>query len=172
MKGFLRAWFLILLLAANALSAPAHLYRYMDNPQPVGSGDLSFLVWNVYTATLYAPAGSWRPDGPFALHIVYHMELKGADIASRSVDEMRRQGLDDPETLRRFGALMEAIFPDVVKDTTLTGVRDTAGGTLFYRDGVFIGGVREQEFTDRFFAIWLSPETSEPKLRARLLGGS
>lgn len=170
MKALVTVVLLTLLLAAGASSAPLHIYRYLDNPQAVGSGDLRFLVWNVYTATLFAPAGKWAPDEPFALHIVYHMDIDGEDIASKSVEEMRRQGLDDPETLRRFGASMAAIFPDVTGGTTLTGVRDRAGGTLFYGNGAFIGAVRDPEFTDRFFAIWLSPDTSEPRLRARLLG--
>jgi hypothetical protein len=159
-----------LLLAAGASAAPLHLHRYMENPQPVGSGDLRFLVWNVYTATLFAPSGAWAPDAPFALHIVYHMDIAGQDIATRSVEEMRRQGLDDPEAARRFEARMAAVFPDVTKGTALTGIRDGDAGTLFYKDGVFIGAVGDREFTDRFFAIWLAPDTSEPRLRERLLG--
>jgi hypothetical protein len=51
----------------------------MENPQPVGSGDLRYLVWNVYTATLFAPSGAWAPDAPFALHIVYHMDIEGEE---------------------------------------------------------------------------------------------
>jgi hypothetical protein len=161
---------LAVLLAAGASAAPLHLHKYMENPQPVGSGDLRYLVWNVYTATLFAPSGAWSPDAPFALHIVYHMDIQGEDIASRSIEEMRRQGLDDPEAARRFEARMAAVFPDVTGGTTLTGIRERDGGTLFYRNGAFIGAVREREFTDRFFAIWLAPDTSEPRLRERLLG--
>jgi hypothetical protein len=98
------------------------------------------------------------------------MDIAGQDIATRSVEEMRRQGLDDPEAARRFEARMAAVFPDVTKGTALTGIRDGDAGTLFYKDGVFIGAVGDREFTDRFFAIWLAPDTSEPRLRERLLG--
>ena len=170
MKSLIATMLLTLLLAADASSAPLYLHKYLDNPQAVGSGNLRFMFWNVYTATLFAPSGRWAPDAPFALHIVYHMDIEGEDITSTSVEEMRRQGLDDPEALRLFGARMAAIFPDVTDGTTLTGVRDRAGGTLFYKNGTYIGAVRDPEFTDRFFAIWLSPDTSEPRLRARLLG--
>lgn len=170
MKALIYAMLLTLLLTSGASSAPLHVHKYLDNPQEVGSGKLTFMFWNVYTATLYAPSGTWAEDAPFALHIVYHMDFKGEDITSRSLQEMRRQGLDDPETLRRFGTRMSAVFPDVTEGTTLTGIRDRAGGTLFYRNGAYVGAVRDPEFTERFFAIWLAPDTSEPRLRARLLG--
>ena len=102
MKSLIAIVFLTLFLAAGASSAPLHVHRYLEAPREVGSGNLRFLVWNVYTATLFAPSGRWAQDAPFALHIVYHMDNAGEDITSTSVDEMRRQGLD------RFKAVMEA----------------------------------------------------------------
>jgi hypothetical protein len=161
---------LTLLVGGVAGAAPFYLYKYIEHPEPVGSGTLNFLVWNVYTATLFAPFGDWRQDAPYALHIRYHMDLAGEDITDRSIEEMRRQGLADQETIDLFRDRMAAIFPDVTDDTTLTGIRDNSGKTLFYENGQLIGDIREPEFAERFFAIWLSPETSEPRLRRRLLG--
>ena len=172
MKHFLAAATLVLALfmAGVVNAAPLHLYKYIEHPEPVGTGTLNFLFWNVYTATLFAPFGTWERDVPYALHIRYHMDLKGEDITARSIEEMRRQGLDDQKTIALFRDRMASIFPDVTDDTTLTGIRDSAGGTLFYENGRRIGDIREPEFAERFFAIWLSPETSEPRLRRRLLG--
>ena len=161
---------LTLLMAGVAIAAPLHLYRYIEHPEPVGTGTLNFLFWNVYTATLFAPFGAWDMDAPYALHIRYHMDLKGKDITDRSIEEMRRQGFEDTDTLELFRQRMATIFPDVTSGTTLTGIRDQAGETLFYQNGTFIGSVGETGFADRFFGIWLSPETSEPRLRKRLLG--
>jgi hypothetical protein len=36
-------------------------------------------------------------------------------------------------------------------------------------NGQPLGEIRDAEFARRFFAIWLSPQTSEPKLRLALL---
>jgi hypothetical protein len=159
-----------MIFALSAAASAAPLAEHVPDARQVGSGKLNFLVWNVYTATLYAPSGRWSPDGPFALRIDYHMDLAGRDIAQRSVEEMRRQGLEDPRAVGRFRARMEDIFPDVAAGTSLTGIRDSRGATLFFRDHEFIGSVEEPEFTDRFFAIWLAPGTSEPALRRSLLG--
>ena len=41
----------------------------------------------------------------------------------------------------------------------------------FYFNGKLRGEVREADFARRVFGIWLSPQTSEPKLRLALLGG-
>ena len=172
MKHFLAAATLVLTLfmAGIVNAAPLHLYKHIEHPEPVGTGTLNFLFWNVYTATLFAPFGAWEKDAPYALHIRYHMDLKGQDIADRSIEEMRGQGLDDTQTIERFRERMSTIFPDVTGGTTLTGIRDRDGKTLFYQNGTFIGAVGEAGFADRFFGIWLSPETSEPRLRKRLLG--
>ena len=67
---------------------------------------------------------------------------------------------------------MAAIFPDVTAGTCLTGVYDAHGATVFYLSGKMIGHIDDPEFGKRFFAIWLGDKTSQPALRAQLLGGA
>ena len=42
--------------------------------------------------------------------------------------------------------------------------------TRIFVNGTLRGEVRDAEFTRLFFGIWLSPRTSEPRLREALLG--
>jgi len=42
----------------------------------------------------------------------------------------------------------------------------------FFHNGALRSELRDTDFTRRFFGIWLSPQTSEPKLRQSLLGAA
>jgi len=45
-------------------------------------------------------------------------------------------------------------------------------GTRFFLNGSLRGEVADADFTRLFFGIWLSPKTSEPRLREQLLAGA
>ena len=158
--------------AAIAGSAANTVARYVANPHKIGEGVLTYLFWDVYRAELYGPAAGWRPDAPFALSLNYLRTLKAADIADRTISEIRGQGVDDDTVLAKWAGQLREIFPNVSDGTRLTGVRDIEGNTIFFRDGSRIGEIRDPAFTRRFFDIWLGEKTSEPELRRALLGGT
>jgi hypothetical protein len=57
----------------------------------------------------------------------------------------------------------------VREGSRISGVYLPASGTTFYLDGRVLASVPDPEFAKAFFAIWLDPKTSAPKLRAALL---
>lgn len=159
-----------LFISGAALADTKPILKNVPDSQKVGSGRLSFLIWDVYDAALYAPNKIYQSNQPFALKLSYLIDLKGKDIARRSVEEMQKQGFVDELQLRKWQEAMEEIFPDVKEGNTITGIRDEQGHALFYLDNKFIGSVNEENFTNKFFAIWLDQKTSEPGLRVKLLG--
>jgi len=42
--------------------------------------------------------------------------------------------------------------------------------SVFYFNDVKVGSIEEKEFGELFLSIWLSPKTSQKKLRNQLLG--
>ena len=42
----------------------------------------------------------------------------------------------------------------------------------FFVNGRAAGELRDADFARRFFAIWLAPTTSEPRLRQQLIGAA
>jgi hypothetical protein len=129
-----------------------------------------FFGLKVYDIRLWAPEGRYRADLPHALELTYDMTLKGADIAKRSITEMRGQGYGPDAKLARWNAEMAKIFPDIKPGDTLIGVHAPGKEVRFYTRDKFIATVTEPEFAKAFFDIWLSDKTSEPGLRERLLG--
>jgi hypothetical protein len=164
--------FLVLTLAVAHTSLSSDFeVATMTDMNLIGEARMEVLFWDVYDARLYAPGASWRPEKPFALVLTYLLDLKGERIAERSIQEIRKQGFGDELTLARWYEMLIGIIPDVGDGDEIVGVSDSEGHTLFYHNGELIGEIREPEFTDRFFGIWLSELTSEPELRRNLLGG-
>ena len=144
----------------------------LSSMHQIGQGNLSWMFWDAYTATLYSKSPNFKRDSEFALKLDYKLEIDGADIAQRSIDEMNKQHKLPPELAAKWLAEMQQIFPDVNDKTSITGVNKPNYGAVFYKNGKKIGEIKDTEFAKRFFDIWLSPKTSEPELRKQLLGES
>ena len=170
-----------LLAAAGVLASP--LTGWANTPPPelreelpaarlAGQGRLRFFGLSVYDARLWlttAPGPEpWVQ--PLALELAYTRDLVGAQIAERSLTEMRRVGEVSPPQAERWLAQMRQLFPDVRAGDRITGVHRPGEGARFFLNGRRLGEVADAAFARLFFAIWLSPRTSEPGLRAQLLG--
>ncbi|WP_152088205.1 chalcone isomerase family protein [Pseudoalteromonas sp. A25] len=163
---FLLSWLFFIAPTVHASIAQ----KLLPTSAPVGaSPTLTYLFWDVYQATLYAPNGQYSADQPFVLKLHYLRELKGKDIAQRSVEEMKKQGVQNQAKLTQWQTQMQSIFPDVTNGTELYGKRTNSGTSKFYRGEDLIGEINDPQFTQHFFAIWLGEKTSEPDMRKALL---
>jgi len=160
---------------ALARPAPRELAEELPAARLQGSGRMRFMGLRIYDVHLFmaakAAAADWA-SAPLALEIEYARGLDGGQIAARSLEEMRRQAEIDAARGERWLAEMKRLFPTVKDGDRLTGVQRPGEGARFFFNGNFQGEVREPEFARLFFGIWLSPRTSEPALRAALLGGA
>jgi hypothetical protein len=163
--------------ATTAEMPPPEVSANLREAQLLGQGRLRFMGLRVYEARLWVPSGieatnvkaQWNAQS-LALDIRYQRALKGALIAERSLEEMRRQGEIAADTAQRWLGAMTTLFPDVDKDSRLTGLNVPDMGARFFVGGAMRGEVRDPEFARYFFGIWLSPKSSEPSLRDALLG--
>lgn len=139
----------------------------------LGQGRLTFLGLNVYSARLWVTEG-FKPDDfishPVALELEYARSLVGSLIAERSLTEMKRVGEVPADKAELWLASMTKIFPDVNKGDRITGLQQPGEGMRFFLNGKPRGDIRDAAFARLFTGIWLSPRTSEPKLRQALLG--
>lgn len=63
-------------------------------------------------------------------------------------------------------------IPSVKKGDRILGVYRPGAGATFLVNGKPVGEILDLELAHLFFGIWLSPTTSEPKLRSALLAGA
>lgn len=152
--------------------AEATLSAALQDKTALGQARLRVWGFQVYDATLYARAG-FDPqrfgDQRFALELAYLRAFEGADIAQRSIDEMRGLATIDDTTAARWLQAMQRLFPDVKSGDRITGVHVPGSGARFYLNGRLLGAVEDDAFSRLFFGIWLSPRTSQPAMRETLL---
>lgn len=132
-----------------------------------GSGEMSWLGFSLYRATLWV-AGPSLERSPSALQLEYHREIPSQRLVQTSLDEMRRLGASEAQLLRWQGEL-QRVFPSVKKGDSIVGVHTPGQGARFYHQGQWMGDVADAEFARRFFSIWLDPASRSPALREALL---
>jgi len=175
LQAALAGWALSL-HSAGALAAepaPPEVSAALPQARLLGQGRLRFIGLRVYEARLWTAAAALPSEWltvPLALDIRYERSLSGVQIAERSLAEMRRQGEIAEVLAASWLVQMKRLFPDVNSGTRLTGLNLNGAGLAFHVDGKAVGEVNDAEFARRFLGIWLSPQTSEPNLRAALLG--
>ncbi|MBE0475298.1 chalcone isomerase family protein [Rhodoferax sp.] len=157
-------------LWANTL--PTELRAALPTAALAGQAKLTFFGFDVYQASLWVAPGfsaaAFAEHG-FALELAYLRDFSGADIAERSLAEMARQAPISAEQAARWSAQMGKLFTNVKAGDRLTGIHQPGVGARFVFNSQPLGEIADAEFARLFFGIWLSPQTSRPKLRLALL---
>lgn len=140
-----------------------------------GHGTLRFWGFDIYSAHLWVSPG-FQPDRyaeqPLALTLAYQRNFTAQAIAERSLVEMQRIGDVTAAQATRWRQALQAALPDIQAGDQLTGLYQPGQATVFQRQGRATGEVSDPAFGPLFFGIWLSPRTSEPRLREALLGSA
>ncbi len=158
---------------ANSQNTPPVITQAVSGARALGQARLTVYGFNIYDAKLWAAEGFVATNyaqQPFALELRYLRSFSGSMIAERSLSEMRRIGAVSDEKAAQWLDTMKKTFPDVKKGDQLIGIHRPDGTASFMLNGKSIGEMRDEEFTRLFFGIWLSPNTSEPKMRSQLIG--
>ncbi len=152
---------------------PSELASTLPSVELVGKGKLTFFGLEVYESSLWTTPsfkGLAFENHNFALELHYLRNFTAIDIAKRSIEEMQRiEPVSDQKVALWIKTLSEA-FPNVKKGDRIVGVHKPGFGVTFWHNGKRSGEIRDSDFSRQFFGIWLSPKTSEPKLRLALLG--
>lgn len=162
---------------ANYLSDPPRLPQEVNaelaSLQLAGSGKLSFFGLEVYESSLWTTPsfkGLAFENHSFALELHYLRNFTAIDIAKRSIEEMQRIEPVHEQKVALWVKTLSEAFPNVKKGDRIVGVHKPGFGVTFWHNGKRSGEIRDADFSRQFFGIWLSPKTSEPKLRQALLG--
>ena len=161
-------------LPARANPPEPTLTAALQDKTSVGQARLKVWGFDVYDATLFARSGfdpARYGEQRFALELAYLRDFKGADIAERSIDEMKDLATIEPAQATRWTQAMSSLFPDVKRGDRITGVHVPGSGARFYLNGKLLGEVADDAFSRLFFGIWLSPKTSQPRMRETLIQG-
>ena len=160
---------------AQPADARPELSIALPQGRRIGGGRLIVWGFQVYDARLWAQPGFSAANydrAPLALELSYLRDFKAQEVAERSIKEIRRSKPVSDVQAARWIADMLRVIPDVRKGDRVMGVHQPGMGAAFWVNGKNTGEVQDAEFARLFFGIWLSPNTSEPKLREALLAGA
>ena len=162
-------------VSALAPDARPEVKEALPQSRLIGQGRLTVWGFEVYDARLWAPpgfsAGSYL-RAPLALELSYLRAFSAKEVAERSIKEIRRSAPVTDAQATRWTAYMLRVLPNVQKGDRVLGVHQPGVGASFWLNGKNSGQVQDAEFARLFFGIWLSANTSEPKLREALLAGA
>ncbi|WP_322618182.1 chalcone isomerase family protein [Pseudomonas sp. BIC9C] len=162
---------LLVLLSCQAL---ANWQDSLPGAQILGTGEFRKYGFDVYSARLWSTSRPLANDQPFALELIYQRSISRDDLVNASVREIKRlsgTAISD-EQLASWQAQMQQSFVDVQAGTRLTGVYLPGQGARFFLGQHLLREVKDLQFAQAFFAIWLDPRTSNPELRQQLLGAA
>lgn len=169
-------WWLPLLAQAQVPtgSAPPEVAQVLPDSRLQGHGRLRFLGLSIYDARLWAAGGTLTPQDwsqrPLALELQYLRHLKGPLIAERSLTEMRRQGAISASQEQGWLKALQTLIPDVHEGDRLVGFWHPEQGVRLFFNGQLRGAFQDPQLSRWFMGIWLSEQTSEPRLRDALFG--
>jgi Chalcone isomerase-like len=163
----------VVVRATTASTPPAEVSAALPGAVLQGRGRLRYFGLHIYDAALWSAArvsASDAHNAPLALELRYARKLSGPQIAERSLQEMKHVGDVSEADGPRWLEAMKGLFPDVESGDRITGIHRPGVGAAFFVNGRAAGEVRDAQFAQLFFGVWLSPRTSQPALRSALLG--
>jgi len=154
------------------MEKPPELASAIHAHAPYGEGTYSQLWIKAYDAALWTDASPWSMDSTFALTLRYRMHFTPDELAGRSVEEIQHIQPLSREEATDYNARLLTLFPPVNDGDTITALYVPGKGAIFYYNGKRTGSITDNTFAKRFLSIWLSPKTSAPDLRNKLLRGN
>jgi hypothetical protein len=159
--------------SAAAPSAVRTFFR--GAPRLIGQHRFTYWGFEVYDASLWGNTAfaphDWAKQS-LVLELRYLRDFKGADIAQRSIDEMQGQRTLSAAQKQTWSGVLQSLIPNVRSGERLTGIYTPDKGMQLLHQDRLLGEVTDVDLAQRFFGIWLAPETSQRQLRQQLLAGA
>ncbi|MBT1444442.1 chalcone isomerase family protein [Shewanella sp. JM162201] len=158
------------LLLSACLITPRAFAAPLDGLSRIGKGKMDWLWLELYQASLYSADGRYEAGRfPLALEIRYSRDIKASDLLDATEGEWQKQGLAQAD-IKRHLALLKSVWVNVKTGDTLLLVATNSNQGEFFHNGQSLGVVEQADIMQAFLGIWLRSDTSEPTLRAQLLG--
>ena len=126
--------------------------------------------FKIYDAQLFAPDGSLRRDGAYALRLTYLIDAKKDKIVERTVKEMKRQKAASSLVIEGWVPLMEANFISMPKGSIADFIHTADGRLILAANGKAIAEITNRRFIKALMDIWLGPKPRDPEFQRKLMG--
>lgn len=170
-------FFSLILLFTNIKAYGQEIHKEilqnLVSPNLIGQYDLKVVGLNVYNIKLWSQNKNFSYNDKFAIEINYKMNFSRENLVKRSIEEIKRiQNITDENQLTVYHWEFMKIFLDVKKgDCKVLVFIPQKGVELFYNHKS-VGKITEPKLARYFVDIWLSKNSSYPKMTKTILGVS
>lgn len=138
----------------------------------VGEGKLTVWFWDVYEAQLFSQNGRYQEQAyPLALRLTYLRDFDKKDLVSETRKQWEKLGFKNNDQQQQWLSVLNDQWRDVKEGDSITLYIDGDKTSQFYLNQEALGEMKDQAFSEAFLAIWLSENTSAPKVRKQLIAG-
>ncbi|ELX11663.1 hypothetical protein Jab_1c02480 [Janthinobacterium sp. HH01] len=168
-QGLLLCCFLV-----SGLCSAASWRDELPRAEALGDGELRWLGFRIYRATLWAEQRPFQPERGFALQLHYYRSISRQRLVQTSLDEIQRLSgaAIDAATLAQWDKSLNRAFTDVEPGEELTGVYVPGHGMRFYNQQRLLADIDDLRLARAFFGIWLDERTRDQDLRRKLMGAA
>lgn len=150
---------------------PAEISANLKNVNLIGEYDLKVYGFNVYHIELWSESKKFSYQEKFAIYINYKLAFSVKNLVQRSIEEISRiNNIKDQELLENYSKILNSVFRDVKKGDTKTVIYDEKNGAVLFFNGKKIGKIDDLKLARYFVDIWLSENSSYPKMTNKILG--
>lgn len=158
---------------ATAAPLPAPVIEQGYPLRKVGTGELRWLGFAIYEASLWTTTGRYSgfgPDETVALSLGYQRAFTRDELLRVTETAWRKLGQPEVSQRERWLAELRREWTDVAPGHNVTTVVLPGGPTHFYDQRGRFAEVEDPAFGPAFLAIWLDPRSVVGELRIQLLG--
>ena len=138
--------------------------------QKVGETEMQVMFWRIYKAELYAESLPYQRDRyPQLLSITYLRSIEQGDLLDATQKQWKHLGIAASQQQEWLNKLAE-LWPNVDKGDKLNLLVDGQQHSHFFSSNDHLGSIDDPAFSEAFLDIWLSENTSHPRLRDQLIG--
>ncbi len=154
-------------LCLTLLDAAASQARNLpQGAEQRGEATFSFLGFQIYKARLFTQGGQaldWSQD--FGLELTYQRRLSQSDLVDATLQEMARVG--NPLPIR---SQLQKCYQPVGPGDSYLAVSDGPDRLNFWRNGVAVCTLTQDEIKTRFMEIFLGEDSRSARFTRVLLG--
>jgi hypothetical protein len=163
---------LLLFVASNVFASKPVVANVQSSAglKLVGQAQMRWFMFPLYRVSLKTADGRYQENQyPQMLDILYLRTIDKQDLLTATDNQWIRLGV--PQAKRKLWiSQLGKLWPTIKKGDRLAFQVNPDGYNYFIYNGKRIGGVADKQFGKSFLDIWLSPKTSQPGIRQRLIG--
>ena len=161
------------LSSMQKLTSEKQLSAVLSSGEFITTGEATFslLFWDLYKSSLKTTSGKYPislEQDRLIFHIDYFADISSEDLINRTIEQWQHQRVPK-EAYSSYIEQLHSIWPNITKGDSLAVLVEAEQSSFYFNDR-YIGVIADKAFGKLFVNIWLDKNTSQPALRAQLLG--